>query len=196
MPRQDNLPKNNCLLQSLYNIWSKKILLVPLTSSFLLTFGPHQWWKYPESLCLCCKGYVVCTCSLVKSHRSMPDVRQQTGMCPGSHSKPFLPVCIKTPQGPAVCSDSWMKRGVCVHVNAKSGTHSYFVLPQHHGSCPLESRAALCQTDYIFRHLVPWGSKGLCRGDCCYEWLEGSVNLTNALSWCIAVVFPTTQIAG
>lgn len=67
----------------------------PLTLSSL-----WELVKYFPRGCMFVPRELESTCHLVKCYSSMFDSQQQTGMCPGSRSKPFFLFVSKTPQGP------------------------------------------------------------------------------------------------
>lgn len=155
-----------------------------------ITYRPHWSWcvifvrfhvcgKCPKNPCVLGGGLLACTCSLVKCHSSVLDIRQQTGMCLGSHSKPILPVRIKDAPRPCcfVVTPEW--REACVNMRApKAESTQLFCssatpcfMPTWKPRRPVPKRLHItspCAT----------GVKKLCSsvGDCCWEWMEGSVH--------------------
>lgn len=118
----------------------------------------HLWEK---PLCVCgSEASVVCVCVRgaswnVTALRVTFDNRQVCVL--EAIVKPSFLSLWKMPRGLVVCRGCWMKEA-CVYMRtAKSGTHSFSVLPQHCVSCPLESRAAVRQRHYMFPNLVPQG---------------------------------------
>lgn len=143
----------------------------------------HFCGKCPKNPCVCVcfgRGLLVCTCGLVKCHSSVLDIRQQTGMCLGSHSEPHSSCTYKRcPKALLFVATHEWRRRVWTCQRQKRKTHSYSVPPQHRVPCPLESRAALCQRDYILPHLVPRGQEALLLCGWLLFWVNGGFSTCN-----------------